>query len=214
MRQSYSSTQGLSTDKDTFIKGASTNGDTRNMSKSDGNRTFHAPERVVERGRGCWNCIHFENKNLAKQHYADRMQQEKTAAAAQGIGGLTRLGDDDASIRDVAHKAAEFMQQGHSMEHATNMALEVVGASSISTQQALQNARQAELRFRVFDTASQHGAIGICMKGGSGTDFVHHAYLCDKWTGSEGHRIAAEGHAPDKLPEELVEEIDGKAKKA
>jgi len=184
------------------------------MSKSEAGKAFHAPERVIERGRGCWNCIHFENEDLAKQHYADRMQQEKTAVAAQGLGDPGRLGNDDRSIHDVAHKAAEFMQQGHSMEQATNMALEVVGASSPETQHALQHARRTEARFQIFNAASQQGAIGICMKGGSGTDFVHHAYLCDTWSGREGHRIAAEGHTADKLPEELVEEIDGKAEKA
>ena len=184
------------------------------MSKSEIGKAFQAPERIVERGRGCWNCIHFENEDLAKQHYADRIQKEKAAVAARGIPGLDRLGNDDASIREVAHKAAEFMQQGHSMEHATNMALEVVGASTPAAQGALQEARRTQARFAVFDVASQAGEIGICMKGGSGTDFVHHAYLCDKWSGREGHRIATEGHAPDKLPEELREEIDGKAEKA
>jgi hypothetical protein len=183
------------------------------MSKPGTEKVFSAPERTVERGRGCWNCIHFENEDLAKQHYADRIQQEKTAAAAQGIEGLSRLGDDDASIRDVAHKAAEFMQQGHSMEQATNMALEVVGASSSAAKYALQEARRKEARFQVYTHASRLGLIGICLKG-SGSDFVEYRCFCDKWAGREGHRIAAEGHAPDKLPEELVEEIDGKAEKA
>jgi hypothetical protein len=184
------------------------------MSKSEIGKAFQAPERIVERGRGCWNCIHFENEDLAKQHYAERIQQEKTAASAQGAVDLTRLGDDDASIREVAHKAAEFMAKGCPLEQATNLALEAVSASSPGLRGALQNARQTQARFAMFDALSQRSEIGICLKGGSGTDFVHHAYLCETWSGRTGHRIAAEGHAPDKLPEELVEEIDAKAEKA
>ena len=183
------------------------------MSKSELGKAFQAPERIIERGRGCWNCIHFENEDLAKQHYAERIRQEKTAAATQGVADLTRLGDDDASIREVAHKAAEFMAKGCPERQATDMALAAVGAP-VGLRNALQNARQTQARFAMFDALSQRSEIGICMKGGSGTDFVHHAYLCDKWSGREGHRIAAEGHAPDKLPEELVEEVDGKAEKA
>jgi hypothetical protein len=184
------------------------------MAEKEIGKAFQAPERVIERGRGCWNCIHFENEDLSRQHYEDRIQQEKTAIAMHGFPTVVPIGDDRGSAHDVAHKAAEFMQQGHSMADATNMALAVVGSKDPALQHAVAEARQTDARFAIFNRLSQRGEIGICMKGGSGTDFVHHAYLCDKWSGREGHRIAAEGHAPDKLPEELVEEVDSKAKKA
>ena len=184
------------------------------MAKKEIGKAFQAPERVIERGRGCWNCIHFENENLAHEHYESRIRQEKTAVAMRAIPAVVPIGQDTGSIQDVARKAAKFMSQGHSMEDATNMALSVVGAKDPTLQNAVTEARQADARFRIFDSLSQRGEIGICLKGGSGTDFVHHAYLCDKWSGREGHRIASEGHAPDKLPEELREEIDGKAPKA
>lgn len=43
-------------------------------------------------------------------------------------------------------------------------------------------------------------------------DFVHHTYLCSKWTGAVGASVAREGEKLDKLPEELMEDFtkDGK----
>jgi hypothetical protein len=51
------------------------------------------------------------------------------------------------------------------------------------------------------------GVWGICLPGHSGTDFVHNAYLCDRWTGRQGASIATAGAKLDKLPEELKEDV-------
>lgn len=180
------------------------------MTKSGTGKSFHAPERVVERGRGCWNCTHFENENLSKQHYASQIQKEKINA----LPAVTRLVDNDASIHDVARKAAEFMQNGHTMEQATNMALAAIGAKNPGILHAVAEARRTDARFQIFAAHVQRGEIGMCLRGGSGTDFVHFGYLCDKWSGKEGAHVATDGHAPDKLPEELIKELDEKAQKA
>lgn len=34
-------------------------------------KTFHAPERVIEREAGCWNCLHFEAGELAARRYQE-----------------------------------------------------------------------------------------------------------------------------------------------
>lgn len=183
------------------------------MTKSGPGKVFRAPERTVERGRGCWNCKFFENEDLSRQHYQETVQEEKAAMALANIPAVTRLGADDGSIQEVARKAADFIRQGHNMEDATNMALAAVGGKNPSVRRAVEEARRADARFTLFNIASSRGEIGICMKGGSESDFVHHAYLCGKWTGREGHSLATEGHATDKLPEELVDDLESKAEK-
>jgi hypothetical protein len=44
-------------------------------------------------------------------------------------------------------------------------------------------------------------------------DLVANAYLCDGWSGAQGASVARAGGALDKLPEELVEIMDGPIKK-
>jgi hypothetical protein len=44
-------------------------------------------ERVFERSRGCWNCKHFENGELARNHWAARRPQDEVEILAR-TGGL------------------------------------------------------------------------------------------------------------------------------
>lgn len=52
---------------------------------------FSAPERTFERGRGCWNCISYENGELSRQNWGThklRLNHSLSVSAP-----LTRLGD-------------------------------------------------------------------------------------------------------------------------
>lgn len=40
-------------------------------------------------------------------------------------------------------------------------------------------------------------------------DLVQHSYLCDKWSGASGSSLARDVGKTDKLPEELVDYVDG-----
>lgn len=57
------------------------------------------------------------------------------------------------------------------------------------------------------------GAMGACKTGRKPNgdpvgDFVHQTYLCGRWTGMTGASVAREGEALDKLPEELMEDMN------
>lgn len=65
-----------------------------------------------------------------------------------------------------------------------------------------------------IDTAEKAimlGVVGICGAGKVNSEYVANNYLCDGWTGKQGASLAREGAKPDLLPEELREEVDGKA---
>jgi hypothetical protein len=49
--------------------------------------------------------------------------------------------------------------------------------------------------------------IGTCMIGASEADLVVNSYLCDKWNGAQGASVARAGARPDKLPGELMEDM-------
>lgn len=58
---------------------------------SDNTKTMVAPERVFERGRGCWNCKSFENDQLARTRWQEC--RERDLAHILTSGPLPRLGD-------------------------------------------------------------------------------------------------------------------------
>lgn len=129
-------------------------------------------DRVVERGRGCWNCKSYENAELARAHWKEcRAAEEQAIIAKGGDPVLVRLGD---------------------MENP--------------------QAKQVNARFVWMDNLINNGQAGMCMKGKAPGTFVHHKYLCDGWTGKEGSSVATFGHPIDKLPEELVEDAESRAK--
>lgn len=174
-------------------------------------KMIQAPERTVERGRGCWNCTHFNNGDLARQHYRTQVGQEKLALRAQNLPEIHRLGDEDASVRDIARKTAELMRKGFAESEAQQIA-----TADVQRQlgQIVAQAKQREARFEVFDRAMELGQIGICVAGHAPGDFVEHRYLCDKWDGMTGSSLATSGKPLDKLPDELVDIAESKATKA
>lgn len=183
-------------------------------SKAPG-KVFHAPERVVERGRGCWNCKHFNNGEMAIQHYQTRTSAERAGLANALIPSMGRLGDDDGSVQQAAADAGRLIQQGFTTKQAANIALAKQAKKNPAIQQVVAQARQQDARFHQFTRMIQQGAIGICMKGKSPGDFVDCRYLCDDgWSGVQGASVATEGHKLDKSSNEIRDEINGKAKKA
>jgi hypothetical protein len=47
-------------------------------------RNITPQDRVIERGRGCWNCKSFENGALSRQHWATCRASEEQAIIARG----------------------------------------------------------------------------------------------------------------------------------
>jgi len=71
---------------------------------------------------------------------------------------------------------------------------------------------EVNARFQWMDNLVGNGRAGMCLKGKAPGTFVHHKYLCDGWTGRDGASVATAGHAVDKLPEELVADVESRAK--
>jgi hypothetical protein len=124
--------------------------------------------RTIERTRGCWNCKHWNNGDLAKDYWLKCRQRD----LATGLVKANHNPDGEnhpevVTLRRMVHTA---------------------------------------------DKGVGLGVFGICLAGKSPGDFVHNAYLCDHWSGAEGHSVATSGTKLDLLPEELKERIDGDGK--
>lgn len=65
---------------------------------------FWAPERVVERQTGCWNCIHFDNGEKASRYF----NETKLPAVRKDL--LDRAMNSGASATDALEKAEEFIR--------------------------------------------------------------------------------------------------------
>lgn len=176
-------------------------------------KRFAAPERVVERGRGCWNCIHFKNDDLVRQHYQAKTAEERALANAASL--IPSFADDDQSHQAMAHEAAKLVGTHKiSVEEAVNTVLAAKSRQDPRVAAALADARQRDARFHIFDRAVAAGGIGICAIGRPKSDFVDCRYLCDGWTGRDGASVATAGKPLDKLPEEVREDIEPKTRKA
>jgi hypothetical protein len=68
--------------------------------------------------------------------------------------------------------------------------------------------KEEDARFQMMNKLMRAGTAGLCMRGKVNTDFVHCQYLCDGWTGRDGHSLATAGHPLDKLPDELRDLVD------
>lgn len=53
------------------------------------------------------------------------------------------------------------------------------------------------------------GKAGMCSAGKAKSEYVMSAYLCNHWSGRTGASVAREGGAPDLLPAELRDVVDG-----
>jgi len=157
-------------------------------------KTFHAPERTFERGRACHNCVSFENGNMAKQHWlvhrAARMAEYLSTPAVGRVGEPTPPPPPSSLLTDVQPDPRQYphdprMRQLHDIDRLVNA-----------------------------------GCVGICLKGcrpkslgGPEGDFITYSFLCDRWTGRDGHSVATAGHPLDKLNEELAIIAEERAQK-
>ncbi len=183
------------------------------MSNKNG-KIFHAPERVVERSRGCWNCKHFNNDEMARSHYRKTMTEERMGLAMNLLPAMGRLGDDDGSIREAAQDAGKLIRQGHSMEQAMDIALAKQAPKNPHIAKVVAEAQGQEARLQAFDRMASLGAIGICMTGKTEGTFVDCRFLCESgWSGAQGASVATEGQPLDKSAVEMTDEINSKAKK-
>ena len=62
---------------------------------------------------------------------------------------------------------------------------------------------------KASDAAIKAGVAGLCLAGKVKSEYVVHNYLCDGWSARQGASIAREGGAPDLLPEEIRDRVDG-----
>lgn len=149
-------------------------------------------ERIVERGRGCWNCKHWNNGASAQLNYQLRPDTRP---------GITRMGVADVNDAQFHREVGQVKQLGFSEDEAVK---------------AVMAKRQMQANVpTIFDAWMKQGTIGLCPEGvtpdGTSVDFTHAQYLCHKWSGVEGASLATSGHALDKLPDELKDMYEPKA---
>lgn len=139
------------------------------------------PGRTVERGRGCWNCKHFDNSARVKQHYLAL----RTAEVAK------------AGIDLFAGHPAPYVAPSEALR-AHKVGEDTVAAEAVQRERS---------RRKAFDSLAEKGVIGICTAGKAHGDFVMFGYLCDFWSGVQGSSVATAGHELDLLPEELKDKL-------
>ena len=142
-----------------------------------------APERTFTRARRCANCTAFETGAMSHQQWNTHRKARQ----------------DDYLKTIPISRLADMEKPGWSPSEKNDARL----------QQLMQ-----------MDHMIANGMAGLCMKGarpkdlgGPEGDFVHAEFLCDRWTGIEGHSVATSGHE-DKLNEELRQIADDRAEKA
>lgn len=176
-------------------------------------KQFALDQRIVERGRGCWNCKSFENAELSRQKYAahraaraqELREHEQATGQRAGVQLIAEL--DEATIEP---RIAAMMSQGFTRDQAIRLIAKAEDAKLNSGPTGGYN----DPRFRLFDNLVASGEAGICMIGKADSDFVHAGFLCSSWTGKQGASMATSGHPLDPLPDEMRDIVDSRAKKA
>jgi uncharacterized protein YoaH (UPF0181 family) len=176
-------------------------------------KTFAIDSRIVERGRGCWNCKSFENQELSRQKYAAHRaeragqlrEQEANTGERAGVQLVAELDEETIEPRVQA-----MVAQGFSRNEAIRLIAKAEDAKLNSGPTGGHN----DPRFRLFDGLITNGEAGICLVGKAPTDFVHAGFLCDGWNGKQGASMATSGHPLDPLPDELKDIVESRAKKA
>lgn len=117
----------------------------------------------------------------------------------------------------VSYCNTELSQQNwatHKMRLLANLAGSLPLVRLAEQEKPIPGTADARLdQIRSMDAAVKGGVVGMCMKGGTTTDFVEHRYLCDKWNGREGASVARAGQKADMLPGELQERALDRVKK-
>lgn len=154
-------------------------------------------DRKIERGRGCWNCIHWDNGDGAKRNYYLRPDIRRSR--------IPRVGNNV----DVA--GASFSKNlGALMRHQKL-------SESAAIETLLDNQMHAA-KDSLIDQAVDDNQIGLCRGGGldakgDKVDFTVAGMLCRKWSGVAGSSLATSGHALDKEPAEVRDDMEFEAEK-
>ena len=177
------------------------------------------PDRVVDRGQGCWNCISFRQGEDVAKEWEPEVQRALAQAKLSGRMMAPEFGSDaDAALM----VSAMMTEHGWPQERAI---VELEKRKEVRAQQLVGDGVDPwEYDKRVRDkraiaTGIRFGVIGMCR--GDGVDregnpvgkFIQCEHLCHKWTGRVGASVAREGRPLDKLSDELHERADEKASK-
>jgi len=178
-------------------------------------------DRVVERGRGCWNCTMFRQGPDVEKEWLPELERAKMDAKMSGRMYVPEFGSE----QHAALRVSDLMNaRGVSQADAVALLEEEKfrKAKKIMEDGAGPGTDPWELDKRVRDkravlVAIQMGLIGMC--GGGGEDrhgnpvgkFIQCEHLCRKWNGRQGHSLATANRPLDKLSDELHEIADDKA---
>ena len=160
-------------------------------------------ERVVERGRGCWNCTAFDSgpRTLERFHALRiaeiRANPDRLAPPQGSVPVAARAGRNDPCPCGSNRKYKLCCLH---LAEADALARAVVG--------------REEARLAAVGRLIAAGRVGTCGKGprpkdagGPEGDFVEFGFLCDRWNGKTGSSGATDGRKLDDLPGELKEKL-------
>ncbi len=166
------------------------------------------PERVVERGRGCWNCIHWENGEPAALRFT------LMTGLQPGIK-LEQLAQDEcARDPDLKLKVLKLRKEGFKDKEIA------AGLWGVKYRELQDQYGMAD---KVGQLVAAHQA-GFCNAkaggiGGEVADFTHMNNLCGdnngtpcKWQGKDGSSMATDGKPLDMLFDEHTDLIDHQAR--
>lgn len=151
--------------------------------------------RTVERSRGCWNCVSFDNSEAVKLNY--QLRPDVTSR-------LTRIGTPgEMDAAAFNRELGKLVSQGLTRQAAAEQLIQ---------------AHQQNQQLSYFDRLIESGHAGLCRGNGvdsndNPVDFVHIQYLCHKWNGRVGSSVATSGKPLDKLPDELRDDAETEASK-
>jgi hypothetical protein len=81
--------------------------------RSPGDEVNILGNRIVDRGRGCWNCIHFDNDKLSRTRWFDARQRDlATAVAAAAKHAEGENHPDVKTLRQMIFTADKAIARG------------------------------------------------------------------------------------------------------
>lgn len=146
-------------------------------------KTLVPKDRVVSRGRGCWNCIHWSQES-GKARWTQLRQNDLNRALTLALT-LPREPTTTEEAVEMGPNAVTFFNiktMVNRLDHLTAQGM--VGAC---------------------------GGGGMTAHNEPVGDLVMHSYQCSKWTGVSGHSMAGRVATDALLPEELMVRVNEKA---
>jgi hypothetical protein len=134
----------------------------RGRTKAMPQRTIAAP--TISRGRRCENCRHYNNGELAIQHYKIKRHAELDALVARVFEG------------GPVSAASRGMRLGANDIHSHH-----VGGADRQTRDfgdIDERMKALGLNYEMGDTLMRQSVLGLCLVSASGGDFVHKNYFC------------------------------------